>query len=239
VARVLSEQGLERGDRVLIWGVNRPEWSIGFFGALFAGLVLVPLDVRSQPEFVAKVAQRTRAKLVLASTQTATLADGLGLPVVLIESLPDRARNAAPLATPPVATADVVEVVFTSGTTGEPKGAMLTHGNLVANATALKEVFPFQPDERLLSILPLSHMFEQTCGLIAPFLVGASIVYPVSRQPAVLIRTFREFRVTMLLIVPAGLKLLDSSIQRKVDASGKRATFERLHRIAPHLPRFL
>jgi long-chain acyl-CoA synthetase len=239
VARVLSEHGLERGDRVLIWGVNRPEWSIGFFGATFAGLVLVPLDVRSQPEFVAKVAQRTRAKLVLASTQTAPMAAELGLPVVLIESLPDRARHAAPLATPPVAASDVVEVVFTSGTTGEPKGAMLTHGNLVANATALKEVFPFQPDERLLSILPLSHMFEQTCGLIAPFLVGASIVYPVSRQPAVLIRTFREFRVTMLLIVPAGLKLLDSSIQRKVDASGKRATFERLHRVAPHLPRFL
>ena len=239
VARVLSEQGLERGDRVLIWGVNRPEWSIGFFGAIFAGLVLVPLDVSSQPEFVAKVAQRTRARLVLASTQTAPLADGLGLPVVLIESLPDRARHSAPLATPGVVASDVVEVVFTSGTTGEPKGAMLTHGNLVANATALKEVFPFQPDERLLSILPLSHMFEQTCGMIAPFIVGASIVYPVSRQPAVLIRTFREFRVTMLLIVPAGLKLLDSAIQRKVDASGKRASFERLHRLARHLPRFL
>jgi long-chain acyl-CoA synthetase len=239
VARVLTEQGLERGDRVLIWGVNRPEWSIGFFGALFAGLVLVPLDVRSQPEFVAKVAQRTRAKLVLASTQTAPMAEALGLPVVLIESLPDRARDAAPLPTPSVSSSDIVEVVFTSGTTGEPKGAMLTHGNLVANATSLEKVFPFQPDERLLSILPLSHMFEQTCGLIAPFLVGASIVYPVSRQPAVLIRTFREFRVTMLLIVPAGLKLLDSAIQRKVDASGKHDAFERLHRVAPHLPRIL
>jgi len=231
--------GLERGDRVLIWGVNRPEWGIGFFGALFAGLVLVPLDVRSQPEFVAKIAQRTRARLVLASTQTALLAEGLGLPVVLIESLPDRARDEVPLPTPEVAGKDLAEVVFTSGTTGEPKGAMLTHANLVANANALREVFPFKPDERLLSILPLSHMFEQTCGLIAPFLAGASIVYPVSRQPAVLIRTFREFRVTMLLIVPAGLKLLDSAIQRKVDASGKGATFERLHRIAPRLPRFL
>ena len=238
MARILTEQGLQRGDRVLIWGVNRPEWAIGFFGALFAGLVLVPLDVRSHPDFVAKIAQRTRARLVLASTQTAPLAEGLELPVVLIESLPDRARNAAPLPTPELGGSDLVEVVFTSGTTGEPKGAMLTHANLLANATALREVFPFQPDERLLSILPLSHMFEQTCGLITPFLAGASIVYPVSRQPAVLMRTFREFRVTMLLIVPAGLKLLDSAIQRKVDASGKRATFERLHRIAPRLPRF-
>jgi long-chain acyl-CoA synthetase len=238
VARILSEQGLERGDRVLIWGVNRPEWAIGFFGALFAGLVLVPVDVRSQPDFVAKIARRTRAKLVLASTQTAPLAEGLQLPVVLIESLPDRARLAEPLPTPEIAASDLVEVVFTSGTTGEPKGAMLTHANLMANATALREVFPFQPDERLLSILPLSHMFEQTCGLLAPFMAGASVVYPVSRQPAVLMRTFREYRVTMLLIVPAGLKLLDSAIQRKVDASGKRASFDRLHQIAPHLPRF-
>ncbi|HTI29587.1 MAG TPA: AMP-binding protein, partial [Methylomirabilota bacterium] len=204
-----------------------------------AGLVLVPLDVRSQPDFVAKIARRTRAKLVLASTQTAPLAEGLKLPVVLIESLPDRARLADPLPTPAVSANDLVEVVFTSGTTGEPKGAMLTHANLMANATALREVFPFQRDERLLSILPLSHMFEQTCGLLAPFLAGASVIYPVSRQPAVLMRTFREYRVTMLLIVPAGLKLLDSAIQRKVDASGKRASFERLHRIAPRLPRFL
>jgi len=239
VARVLTDMGLERGDRVLIWGVNRPEWSIGFFGALFAGIVLVPLDVRSQPEFVEKIAQRTRAKLVLASTQTAPAAQALNLPVVLIESLPDRARGVDPLPTPQISASDLVEVVFTSGTTGEPKGAMLTHGNLMANATALRAVFPFKPDERLLSILPLSHMFEQTCGLTAPFLAGASIVYPVSRQPAVLMRTFRDFRVTMLLIVPAGLKLLDSAIQRKVDAGGKRASFEKLHRIARHLPRAL
>jgi len=239
VARVLTDQGLERGDRVLIWGVNRPEWSIGFFGALFAGIVLVPLDVRSAPDFVAKIAQRTRAKLVLASAQTAPQAADLNLPVVLIESLPDRARNVAPLPTPEIAPTDLVEVVFTSGTTGEPKGAMLTHANLVANATALRTVFPFKPDERLLSILPLSHMFEQTCGLITPFMAGASIVYPVSRQPAVLMRTFRDYRVTMLLVVPAGLKLLDSAIGRKVDASGKRASFDRLHRIARNVPRWL
>jgi long-chain acyl-CoA synthetase len=239
VARALSEEGLQKGDRVLIWAVNRPEWAIGFFGALFAGLVLVPLDVRSQPDFVAKIARRTRAKLVLASTQTAPLAEGLKLPVVLIESLPDRARLAEPLPTPDLQAGDLAEVVFTSGTTGEPKGAMLTHRNLMANAAALREVFPFQADERLLSILPLSHMFEQTCGLLAPFLAGASIVYPVSRQPAVLMRTFREYRVTMLLVVPAGLKLLDSAIQRKVDASGKRASFDRLHRIAHRLPRFV
>jgi long-chain acyl-CoA synthetase len=237
VARALTELGLERGDRVLIWAVNRPEWGLAFLGAVHAGIVLVPLDVRSQPEFAAKIAERTRAKVVLASQLTAPLAEGLHLPMILIESLPDRARTAEPLPAADATPDDLVEVVFTSGTTGEPKGAMITHRNLVSNASVLREVFPFRDDERLLSILPLSHLFEQTCGFIAPLFAGASIVYPVSRQPAVLIRTFREFGVTMLLVVPAGLKLLDNAIERKVDASGKRATFERLHRLAPHLPR--
>jgi long-chain acyl-CoA synthetase len=237
VARVFDGMGLRKGDRVVIWAVNRPEWGLAFLGALHAGIVLVPLDVRSQPDLAARIARRTRASAVLASAGTAGLAAGLGLPVVSIEAIPDLAREAEPLPPADVAPDDLVEVVFTSGTTGEPKGAMITHANLAANADTLGTVFPFQDDERLLSILPLSHLFEQTCGFLAPLLYGCSIVYPVSRQPAVLIRTFRDFRVTMLLVVPAGLKLLNNAIERKVDASGKRRLFERLHNWARRLPR--
>ncbi len=171
------------------------------------------------------------------SDQTAGLAEGLGLPMLRIESIPDRARDAEPLAPAPVTADDLVEIVFTSGTTGEPKGAMITHGNLAANASTVGSVFPFGDDERLLSLLPLSHLFEQTCGFLAPLLFGCSIVYPVSRQPAVLMRTFRENRVTMLLVVPAGMKLLNNAIERKVDGSGRRALFERLHGLARRAPR--
>jgi len=174
---------------------------------------------------------------VLASAQTAGLAGALGLPILLIEQLPDRARTTEAQAPPAVVPDDLLEIVFTSGTTGDPKGAMLTHRNLVSNARSLLEVFSLQSNERLLSVLPLSHLFEQTVGFLTPLLAGASIVYPVSRQPSVLVRTFREFRVTMLLIVPQGLKLLDNAIERKVDATGKRATFEKLHRWARRLPR--
>ena len=237
VARVFAEMGLERGDRVVIWAINRPEWGLAYLGALHAGIVLVPLDVRSQPDFAAKIVKRTRARAVIASQQTGPLAEGLKIPVILIETLPDRARDAQPLPAAQVTPGDLVEVVFTSGTTGEPKGAMITHANLAANATALGAVFPFQDDERLLSLLPLSHLFEQTCGFLTPLLNGCSIVYPVSRQPATLIRTFRDFRVTMLLVVPAGLKLLNNAIERKVDAAGKRHLFERLHGLARRLPR--
>ncbi len=237
VARVIADAGIAPGDRVVIWAVNRPEWGIAFLGAVHAGAVLVPLDFRSTADLANKVAGLTDAKLVLASSQTATQAAALGLPMLLIEQLPDRARIADPLATPTIAPDDLLEIVFTSGTTGDPKGAMLTHRNLVSNARSLLEVFSLQPNERLLSVLPLSHLFEQTVGFLTPLLAGASVVYPVSRQPSVLVRTFRDFRATMLLIVPQGLKLLDNAIERRVDATGKRATFEKLHSWARRLPR--
>jgi long-chain acyl-CoA synthetase len=236
VARVIADAGIAPGDRVVIWAVNRPEWGIAFLGAVHAGAVLVPLDFRSTADMATKVAERTDAKLVLASTQTASQAAALGLPILLIEQLPDRARTADPLPTPQVAPDDLLEIVFTSGTTGDPKGAMLTHRNLASNARSLLEVFSLKPNERLLSVLPLSHLFEQTVGFLTPLLAGASVVYPISRQPSVLVRTFREFRATMLLIVPQGLKLLDNAIERRVDATGRRATFEKLHRWARRLP---
>jgi long-chain acyl-CoA synthetase len=236
VAGLLRDAGIGPGDRVIVWAVNRPEWGIAALAALWAGGVVVPLDVRSLPDLAAKVTDRTAARLVLASEQTAAQARELHLPVMLIEQLPDRARDHDPLQPATLAPDSLAEIVFTSGTTGEPKGVMLSHGNLASNARALIEVFRFRRDERLLSVLPLSHMFEQTCGFLAPLAAGVSVVYPVSRQPAVLIRTFRDFRATMLLIVPQGLKLLDKAIERKVDQTGRREMFERLHRWSQRLP---
>jgi long-chain acyl-CoA synthetase len=236
-ARVLQEAGLGPGDRVIIWAVNRPEWAVAFLAVAHAGGVTVPLDVRHAQDFAAKVAARTGAKLVLASRQTADSARSLGLPIVWIEALPDQARRVEPLPPAAIGPDDLAEIVFTSGTTGDPKGAMISHGNLLASATGMSGVFPIGPNERLVSVLPLSHLFEQGIGLLIPLLVGASVVYPASRQPAVLLRTFRDHRATMLLIVPQGLRLLDNAIGRKVDQSGRRELFERLHRIARRLPR--
>jgi long-chain acyl-CoA synthetase len=239
VARVLHDHELTKGDRAIIWAVNRPEWGITLLGAVHAGVVLVPLDVRSAPDFAVKVAAKTRAKLVLASVQTEEQARALGLPVLLIERVPDLARRVEPLPAADIGPDDLVEILFTIGTTGEPKGAMLTHRNLASNAQELPKVFPIGPKERMLSVLPLSHIFEQSPGFLVPMHAGASIVYPVSRQPSVLLRTFRDFKVSILLIVPQGLKLLDNAIERKVDQGGKRETFEKLHRWAARAPTFV
>ena len=238
-ARVLADLGLGPGDRVIIWAVNRPEWGLGFLAVAHAGGVAVPLDVRHTVEFGRKIIDQTSPKLVLASRQTEATVRELGLPIVWIESLPDLARRAEPLPAAEVTGDTLAEIVFTSGTTGEPKGAMLSHANLMSCATAMTQVMSFSTDDRLLSVLPLSHLYEQVLGFIGPLLVGASIVYPVSRQPAVLIRTFRDFKVSILLIVPQGLQLLTSAIERRVDQGGQRDRFEQLHRLARRLPRSL
>jgi long-chain acyl-CoA synthetase len=235
-ARVLADHGLDPGDRAIIWAVNRPEWGLGFLAVAHAGAVAVPLDVRHTVDFGRKIVEQTNAKLVLASRQTEASARALGLPIVWIEALPDLARHAEPLPASAVGRDTLAEIVFTSGTTGEPKGAMLSHGNLVSCASAMTTVLSFSTDDRLLSVLPLSHLYEQVLGLIGPLIVGASVVYPVSRQPAVLIRTFRDFQVSVMLIVPQGLQLLTNAIERRVDQDGRRARFEQLHRLARRLP---
>jgi long-chain acyl-CoA synthetase len=236
-ARVLADAGLGEGDRAIIWAVNRPEWGIALLAVAHRGGVAVPLDVRHTVDFGRKILAQTGATIVIASRQTETAALALGLPIVWLETLPDLARRAEPLPPAPVTRDTLAEIVFTSGTTGEPKGAMLTHGNLTASATAMTQVLPFGETDRLLSVLPLSHLYEQVLGFIGPLIKGASIVYPVSRQPAVLIRTFRDFRVSILLIVPQGLRLLDAAIERKVDQAGQRSRFEMLHRLAARSPR--
>ena len=237
-ARVLADAGLGVGDRVIIWAVNRPEWGLAFLAVEHAGGVAVPLDVRHTVDFGRKIVDQTEPE----ARPRVPPDRGVGArhrPAGHPDRDPARPRPARRRRSrPPRSIRDALaEIVFTSGTTGEPKGAMLSHGNLVSCATAMTQVMSFGTKDRLLSVLPLSHLYEQVLGFIGPLMVGASVVYPVSRQPAVLVRTFRDFRISILLIVPQGLQLLTSAIERKVDQAGQRARFEQLHRLARRVPR--
>lgn len=236
VARHLSESGMKKGDRVLIWGVNRPEYIIAFLSALRLGAILVPLEANYAAEFAQKIAERTRASGAIVSSQTLERAKTLSLPLYEMERLPDLARECAPLDKAALTGDDLAEVVFTSGTTGDPKGAMLTHRNILSNAVAATQIFPIGPKQRLLSFLPLSHMFEQLAGFFTVLLSGASVIYPTSRQPAVVRRTFKERKVSMVLITPAVVKSLMLAIERSAEAQGKKELFEKLRRVARRLP---
>ena len=124
---------------------------------------------------------------------------------------------------------DLAEIMFTSGTTGEPKGVMLTHRNITSNTEAVSQTFLGKASDRLLSLLPLSHMFEQCGGLLVPLLVGARMVYPISRQPSFVFKTLQENLITLLLLVPQGLQLFMDGIEREVERQQKTGLWSVMH----------
>ena len=113
---------------------------------------------------------------------------------------------------------------------------MITHRNLTANIKGVSQYISCGPSARLLSILPLSHMYEQMGGLFLVLYSGASVTYPTSRQPTVLARTMRERKVTIMLLVPQGLELLMNGIEREVKRQGKEALWNKLLLVAGRTP---
>ncbi len=233
----LQSRGVERGDRVLLWAPNQPAWVGALFGALLAGAVAVPLDVRSTAEFACRVADQAGVKLAFVggAAQAAQLAEA-GVRAELLADLGYRLSPLSRGAPVSVEGDDLAELVYTSGTTGDPKGVMLTHRNIASNVDAALQVVHIAPETRFVSFLPLSHMLEQTAGLFAPLAVGASVTYPTSRQPASLLRTMSEARVNAVVAVPAVLQLFLGGIERELRRRGREASFRRALRLAERLP---
>ena len=236
VATLLQRRGLTKGDQVILWGPNSPHWVLFFFGCLRAGVIVVPLDLRSAPDYVARVVSRTEPKLAFTSRFTPKGEVDLGVPELAFEELEAAIAGLPQPEDVNIAPSDLAEIMFTSGTTGDPKGVMLTHRNLTANIEGIIQCISCKPSSRLLSILPLSHMYEQMGGLFVTLYYGASTTYPTSRQPTVLARTMRERKVTSLLLVPQGLELLMNGIEREVAHQGKEVLWGKLLNLAERVP---
>jgi long-chain acyl-CoA synthetase len=236
VAYRLIDRGIRPGDRVVLWGSNSPDWVAAFFGILKAGAIVVPLDVRSSPEFVARVLEQSEPSLAIVSS---SLAGGWShsTPACSIEELTDSSQTAHLISLPEVSAGDLAEIIFTSGTTGTPKGVMLSHRNIRSNVEASNEIMPSGPRYRPLSILPLSHLLEQTCGLMLALRGGTSIAYATAIQPAAILRDMQEYRVTTMVLVPRVLSLFMSSIERGVQKQGKQRMWDVLMRVSARLPR--
>lgn len=237
LARYLRGKGLESGDRVLLWAPNMPEWVGLYFGCLRASIILVPLDVRCTPDFVARVKDKTDARYVFVSQMSQEFMPETGIPVQYLETLPQEVKGMSPDSSLLLPDGDsIAEIIFTSGTTGEPKGVVLTHRNIVSNALAAVQVVPVSDRSRVLSLLPLSHMLEQTAGLLGFLHSGATIVYPTSRQPGVIFRTLTQHRITNIVLVPQILKLFWNAIERGAQNQGKERILQRLLSVSAHLP---
>jgi long-chain acyl-CoA synthetase len=242
----LRALGLQPGDRVLTWSPSTPELPAVYLGAIRARLILVPLDLRMSAEAIEGiVAKSGPARLLIGTGRDAPDPREAALeafPTITIEAIaaePDASFppdwEAQVAAWPRPAPTELFELIFTSGTTGTPKGVMLAHDNLVASIESFHRIIP-PLDHRIVSLLPLSHLLEQAVGLFYALSVGADILYVRSRNPRVIFDALREHRVTSMIVVPQVLDLFWSAIEREVEKSGRTKIFDRLRRVARHLP---
>lgn len=236
LAALLQDRGLAKGDIAIIWGPNCPQWVLTFFGCIRAGVTLAPLDMMSTGEFVDSVTSKIDPKIAFVSRYTPSEHEQLDVPKILFEELEDLIRDQPDADPMDVDPADLVEIMFTSGTTGDPKGVMLTHRNLMSNVDSISRFIPGSGSDRLLSILPLSHMFEQMGGLLLALRVGANVTYLTSRQPTVIVKTISERRTTMMLLVPQVLSLLMSGIEREIRSQGKERLWDLMMGVGRRLP---
>ena len=245
----LHALGLVSGDRLLIWCPSGPELAALTFGAMRIGVAIVPLDLRMAPEVIERIAGRAETRfLAIGTGRDAPDPQEVQLPDVVIRTVPSLVAEPGTDGEPPFPSdwqaqldswprpteATLFEIVFTSGTTAAPKGAMLTHGNILATLEAADHVVP-RRQHRLVSLLPLSHLFGQL-ELSYALLVGAPILYIRSRNPRVIFEAIRAHRVTTMVVVPQVLDLFWSSIEREVQKQGKAEQFGRLRSIARRLP---
>src|ERR1700751_2661031 len=233
----LASQGITKGDRILIWGENSGEWLAAFLGCLFAGAVAVPMDAIADPKFAARVARQAGVRAAAISRELASgAATDLGVPIIELESLhATNAQKASPeFSSPQILRTDPVEIVFTSGTTSEPRGVVLTHGNLLANLEILeKEINRYRRWERFfhplrfLDLLPLSHVFGQLLGIFLPQILGGTSVFLDTLNPAEVIRAIHDERVSVLVSVPRLIESLQYQIERDLAFSGDLEKFRR------------
>ncbi|HTV60623.1 MAG TPA: AMP-binding protein [Verrucomicrobiae bacterium] len=233
-ARELESRGVGRGDAVLLWGENSPEWIAAFWGCLLRGAVAVPIDRISAPEFALRVAAQVSAKLVVHSNQV-SLGDA-AIPGLILESLCETVagHSPAPYASPALSRDDTLEIVFTSGTTAEPRGVVISHGNVLANIEPLEaEIRKYLRYEkvfhplRFLNLLPLSHIFGQLLALFIPPLLGATTIFLDSLNPAEVAQTVHRERVSVLVAVPRLIESLQREIERDLERDSQLEQFRK------------
>src|SRR5271165_724267 len=249
----LEARGIGKGDRVMLWGENCAEWVAAFFGCALRGVVVVPMDDGASAGFAGRVARQVEARLWVCSRRHAAEDIAGAVPVVVLEEINTPAlslqktqgRGRGTLAGRTLRQAqgrlpelpsdshvavgrdDILQIVFTSGTTAEPKGVVITHGNVLANIGPLeREIGAYLKYERwvhpvrFLNLLQLSHVFGQFLGMFLPPLLGGTVIFQEELKPSEIIGTIRRERVSVLVTVPRVLQSLKQKVERDLENGG-------------------
>jgi len=200
----LREAGIGRDEKIILYGENRPEWIIALWGCLLEGVIAVPIDYRSSPEFVERIKAIVGARMVLTGDEA---------------GMYDGDASGAPAEPATITRSQTAEIIFTSGATAEPKGVIITHGNILANIVPvegevkkyLPYARPFAPI-RFLNLLPLSHMFGQAMATFIPPMLPGVVIFMRGFHPNEILRQIRTRRVSVLVSVPQILEILRTHV---------------------------
>ncbi|MFI3292229.1 MAG: AMP-binding protein [Rikenellaceae bacterium] len=226
VQQTLLSAGLNAGDKVVILSSNMPNWGVSYFAITTAGMVAVPLLPDFTNEDLDMLIEHCGAKALMVSDKLYTriskrVLGNLNIVMrtknlkILSQTVNEQGSKSIPQKD------DLAVIIYTSGTTSKPKGVMLTHHNLVSQTSLLEDMFPINGDDVFLSVLPLSHTYESSLGLIFPFAWGAKSTY-LDRPPtaSTLLPALKSVRPTLMLIVPLIIeKIFRSQVQAKFNST--------------------
>jgi long-chain acyl-CoA synthetase len=223
-AAELCRRGMVPGDRVVLWGENSAEWLGVFFGCMLRGVIAVPLDAAGSTEFANRIVKDVSPKLVVGDRGLLACIE-IDVPRLFLSEV-----NTQLPAVPMFAVSDAVngetpfQIIFTSGTTSEPKGIVLTHRNAVASLQPIEaEITKYLKYERwvhplrFLHTLPLSHVFGQFMGMWTPSLLAAEVHFGEQLEPSRMTELIHRERISVLVTVPRVLHLLRSHLLTRYD----------------------
>jgi long-chain acyl-CoA synthetase len=223
----LRREGIAKGDKVLFWSENRPEWVAALWGCLLEGVIAVPVDYRSSADLVLRIQNIVQARALLAGDEVSPIE---GIAVWRLGDL-EWTGSPPPGPGPTISRDDVAEILFTSGTTAEPKGVIITHRNILANIVPVEREVrkyrkyggPFFPI-RFLNLLPLSHLFGQAMATFIPPMLPGVAVFLHGYNPQEIVRQIRKRRISVLVSVPKILEVMREYILQVVPEAGRPYT---------------
>lgn len=233
----LQLSGSAHLTQVGILSENRPEWAVSYLGVVASGKTVVPLDANLKPNELAALIKHARLEAIFTSGRFEPLLRDIN-PKLKLYSFESGSSGywvhqmADPAGLTPLSdSGTVAALIYTSGTTGRPKAVVLTHGNLLANLESIRRTELFDTDDIFLSVLPLHHTFEATCGFLTPLTCGCTVVYARSLKSRDIVEDMASNRPTVMCGVPLLFEKMFQGFRRKIDAAplSKRVTFHALY----------